>query len=289
MNKSFLTVAALGLVLAGTGGALARFASAEWLRQPQTLGADEVFEDKPTASLVGGFRTSTASFLYARAHEYMHGGIVFRAATPFEEMSGRRLASHGDELESHHGAAETSSVPEGEADPRGYWGKIERETQPFMDIRHHGHRDLREALPLFRMMTWSDPHFIEGYSMGTYLIFSAADNDNLPRAMKFLEEGIENNPHSYILHKDRGQYQLYNFKNADEAKKSFLAAAQAIESAPKERLNDRKAEEAWTGLVQAFRKMGETESEIEWARRGLKRFPDCQSCKITLRRQGLKE
>ena len=289
MNKSLFALAALGLVMATTSGALARFASAEWLRQPQTLGADEVFEEKPAASLVGGFRTSTASFLYGRAHEYMHGGVIFRAATPFEEMTGKRIASHGDNLDSHHGAAETSTVPEGESDPRGYWGAIERETQPFIDIRFHGHRDLKEALPLFRMMTWSDPHFVEGYSMGTYLIFSAADNRNLQRAMEFLEEGIEHNPKSYILHKDRGQYQLYNFKNADEAGKSFLAAARAIESAPKERLNERKAEEAWTGLVQAFRKMGDTKNEVEWARRGLKRFPDCQSCKVTLRRQGLKQ
>jgi len=286
-TSSTLKIWAAAMLVAFVGGASAKSASREWLKQPVTEGSMDVFEDKPAASMVGGFRSSTAEFLYARAHEYMHGGVIFRAATPFEEMTGARMATHGDSLESHHGAAETSVTPEGERDPRGYWGVIERETQPFIDIRHHGHRDLKEALPLFRLMTWSDPHFVEGYTLGAYLIFCAADNRNVPRAVEFLEEGIANNPESFVLRREYGQYLLYNLKQTEKARNSFLAAARLIERAPKGKIDELKAEEAWAGLVQAFRKMGDKESEIEWARRGLVRFPLCESCRITLRRYKL--
>ena len=227
----------------------------------------------------------------------MHGGVVFRAATEAEIESGRRLAAHGDSLEDHHGTRETSVVPEAEYDPRTFWGELERGTQPWMDIRRHGHRDLAEALPLFRMMTWSDPHFTEGYDMGSYLVFSAAKDRNVERAMEFLKEGIDNNPNSWRLHKSYGHYALNNKKDTELALTHLQRAVEILEAKarlPKteqtERQNmiqDMETSQTWNEFIQALRKSGRKEDAIRWSRRCMEVNAPCPSGRRTLKVYGL--
>lgn len=284
---------ALGVLYAC--GCCVRASLPEYGREPDTFGSLDVYEHKPATTLVGEFRGTIAGFLYMRADEYMHGGVVMRPATQQEVESGVRLASHGDAMRDTHGGGETSIVPEPERDQRGFWGNIERDTQPFMDIRHHQHRDMRESLPLFRMMTWCDPHFVEGYNFGAFIVFSAADGDRLKRAMEFLEEGIRNNPQSYILHTEYGMYQMNNAKNYAVARDHFEQAVKILEPLPQEQLekiNDRdqlQAEHAWEYLVLAYRKLGDKDNEIMWARKGLKRFPDSPTMHRTLKRYNVPE
>jgi len=291
-----LALVAVVALLAGMGKLLGT-ALPELIRQPDTEGAQEVFEDKPTASIVGEFRTSAASYLYGKAHEYMHGGVIFRAATEAEIESGKRLATHGDSLEDHHGTRETSVVPEAEYDPRTFWGELERGTQPWMDIRHHGHRDLAESLPLFRMMTWSDPHFIEGYDMGSYLVFSAAKDHNLGRAMAFLEEGIANNPNAWRLHKTYGHYALTQKKDATLALQHLEKAVAILEARARrpqkeldsrqKMINDMEVSQTWNEFIQSLRKLNRREEAILWSRRCLEVNAPCPAGKRTLQIYGL--
>ncbi len=286
MTRSLLELAAAAAVFAGCG-VLIRPAQGEAARQPDTTGYHEVFEDRPAPSIIGEFRTTLGSYLFCKADEYMHGGVVMRAATETELVAGARLASHGDNLNEHHGEAATSVIPERERDPRGPLGDIERETQPFMDIRHHQHRDLKESLPLYRMMTWSDPHFIEAYSTGAYLVFSAAEDHNVPRALDFLAEGLRFNPNSHVLHKDYAHYHLNNVRNYRIAKRHFLRAVELADRAPRERVDAHFQEEMWNELVLTFRKLNDRKNEIAWARRGLERFPGSPVMRRTLKRHGV--
>lgn len=284
----FSALAAIGVVF--VGGWAAGQTLTEYQREPDTFGAQQVYEDKPVTSLVGEFRGTLAGFLYARADEYMHGGVIMRAATPQEIDSGARLASHGDDMRDTHGKGETSVIPEPERDARGFWGQLERDTQPFMDIRHHKHKDITEALPLFRMMTWSDPHFVEAYNFGAFLVFSAAKDHNLQRALEFLEEGIKNNPRSYVLHTEYGQYQLNNAKNVVEAQKHFMASTLIVESTPPAEIekvdpqDQEEAERGWEYLVITYRKQGDYANELLWAKKGLQRYPDSPTFHRSLKR-----
>ena len=294
-----LTTALLTLVVLALSGKLLGTALPELLKQPDTEGAQEVFEDKPTASIVGEFRTSAASYLYSKAHEYMHGGVIFRAATEQEISSGKRLAGHGDSLEDHHGTRETSVVPEADYDPRTFWGELERRTQPWMDIRHHGHNDLAEALPLFRMMTWSDPHFIEGYDMGSYLVFSAAKDNKVERAMDFLAEGIAHNPNAWRLHKSYGHYALTLKKDGPLALKHLQKAVEILEARAKlpkreqtarqDMIQDMEVSQAWNEFIQALRKVGKREEAIRWSRRCIEVDAPCPSGRRTLKIYGIRD
>ena len=286
-------------------GVSAKVALPDHLIQPSSEGANEVYEEKPTTSIVGEFRTSVASYLYGKAHEYMHGGVVFRAATDTEVANGRRTASHGDSLEAHHGSQETTVIPEQEFDPRSLWGELDRGTQPWMDIRQHGHRDLSEALPLFRMMTWADPHFIEGYEMGSYLVFSSATNKRVDRAMKFLEEGIANNPGSYRLHKSYGHYALTITKQNELALEHLEKAVSIIEArqlAKRTQRNDSMTEgqqrvaqiedleqsQAWNEFIQVLRKLERKEEAIRWSKRCIEVNAPCPSGRRALEVYGVK-
>lgn len=272
------------LVVVGT---MAMGALPEAMRQPSAQGSQDVFEEKPTTSVVGGFRTTLAGYLFAKSHEYLHGGVVMRPATQAEIAQEARIASHGDQLKDHHGVGETTGVPEPERDVRGVWGTVERQTQPFMDIRHHGHRDASEALPLFRMMTWSDPHFVEAYSMGAHLVFSGVRERNVEKALEFLDEGIANNPDAYVLRADAGGYNFYNLKRLDHALEHYRAAASIIERTPDSKLDLLHAEQTWGAMVQVYRRSGDRENEIAFAHRGLRRFPTSAPCRVTFRRYGL--
>ncbi|MDX1931577.1 MAG: hypothetical protein SFU56_03135 [Capsulimonadales bacterium] len=294
--KLYFAIPAVALL--ALNGFLLRAALPEMLRQPDTEGAEEVYEEKPTTSILGEFRTSLASYLYGRAHEYMHGGVVFRAATESEVQKGKRVAAHGDSLEDHHGSQETSVVPESEYDPRSFWGDIERGAQPWMDIRRHGHRDLAEALPLFRMMTWTDPHFVEGYDMGSYLVFCAAKDRNVDRALEFLAEGIANNPGSFRLQKSYGHYLLANKGQPEEALVHLRKAVEILErraakgggtdrTQRQQLIDDIEVSQTWNEFIMALRKTNRREEAIRWSRRCIEINAPCASGVRTLKIYGL--
>ena len=281
----------LGIGTLFVSGWAAGQALPEYGREPDTFGAQQVYEDKPVTSLVGEFRGTLAGFLYARSDEYMHGGVIMRATTEHEmERGGIRLASHGDDMRDTHGKGETSVIPEAERDARGVWGQLERETQPFMDIRHHKHKDISEALPLFRMMTWSDPHFVEAYNFGAFLVFSAAKDHNLQRALDFLEEGLRNNPRSYVLYTEYGQYQFNNAKNFTLAQEHFMKATQIVEATPASQIekvdaqDQEEAERGWEYLVITYRRQNDRANELLWAQKGLKRYPNSATFHRSLKR-----
>src|SRR5207244_6715849 len=70
----------------------------------------------------------------------------------------------------------------------------ERDVKPYNDMSHHTHRDPKEALPLFRLMTWSNPHFVQGYATGAVMI--ATTEKAIAAALTFIQEGETNNPES---------------------------------------------------------------------------------------------
>lgn len=273
---------AAAVVFMVASGPIAFLAVPENFRTPDTTGETDVYDKEIGASIVGEFRSSLAEYLFVKADEYMHRGVIKRKSTDAEANAGAWQVVGGEVELDKQDAGQVSMIPEPPRDPRGVWGYIERDTKPWEDVRHHGHEPL-EALPLYRLMTWADPTFIDGYDAGALAIDASSVSNSSNRAYNFLAEGVRNNPKSYLLHKDLGEY-LLRFHRSSDADRQF---EEAIRCLPKGPAPDR-TEQLWQELVQSCRTAGFKEKEIRFARQGLTLYPDDITFTKSLAKYGLK-
>jgi tetratricopeptide (TPR) repeat protein len=270
MYRILLIVISL-VMTAYIAGVLALHVTPEYKVNPDPLVMAELYEEHAVTSLMGEFRSTLSGYLWAKADEYLHGGVRMRPMTSFEISSGAYSASDGgDAGHEHH--QETSVVPEQSRDPRGYWGVIEREVKPWFDIRSHSHKPPEEAIPLFRFMTWVDPHFIGGYLTGSYLIFSAHDG-NLEQALSFLSEGLTKNPNSVALHTEYGRYMLNNVKDYHVAEHHLRRAVELSDHVKSNEWEQDAILDAYRFLVLLLEREGKISEARSYAKQGLSKFP----------------
>lgn len=176
--------------------------------QPVGLDAQDT---NASASLVGQFRTNASAWLWMRTDLYLHNGVEMRPLTAAEKREGKDAdhAAHEDGIEE---GEITTVVPPKEHDFRGVFGDIERLTTAYQPMGGHTHNEPRNALPLFRLMTWLDPQFLRGWTIGASVIAQ----DDTDAAIAYLKEGLTKNPRSLALHGDIGR--LYAAKNKDFTK-----------------------------------------------------------------------
>jgi len=85
----------------------------------------------------------------------------------------------------------------------------------------------KHTLPLLRLITWLDNHFILAYDFGGY--FLAVNQDKPREGVAFLKEGLKNNPDDYDLHQTLAFIYFHKIKNYGEAVKyGKLALKNAI-------------------------------------------------------------
>ncbi len=258
---------------------------------PQSLPASqqEALESHAGASLFGQFRSGIADFLWIKVEKYLHNGVDLRGLTEVEKQAGAaqrvRSADGKESGNRQHDGSETTVVPNRAADWRGVLGDVERQTQPFADMTHHTHRDPKEALPLFRLMTWSNPHFVLGYTTGAVMI--ARDRRHTEEALAFLEEGARNNPESLGIATCLGWLLTTRAKRYDDALPHLRRAI-----ALGERLDPRTASEddvenyqdAYRWLVNNRASANDPAGARAAALAGLRVFPKDVSCRTYLQR-----
>jgi tetratricopeptide (TPR) repeat protein len=225
LQRAGAALLAAGLVL--TGGWL-RAAVTPQMDAPQALSDidQEHLETAAPASLFGEVRGSVADYLWMKADRIIHNGVEMRALTLSERRQRERWRSSqapGQETAvARHEAGETTVVPNREADHRGILGDLEREIKPYMDMRHHRHRDPGETAALFRLMTWANPRFVQAWVVGANVL---AENLNRPKeAVKFLREGAEKNPDNLQIQVEIGRYLLYKYHDGPTAEQYFRRA-----------------------------------------------------------------
>lgn len=193
------------------------------------------------ATLMGGFRTSASDLMFIKTERYLHGGVAYRhepgeaehaehewqaegeAETEEHAPAGHvhdhdhgHEHEHGDDPEHGHEFACGSqgletAIPRAAADFRGWIGDLYREVKPWRDPSEaHVHTDGRELLPWFRLMTVSDPTYVQGYLAGGFWL----QQEGTTAAWEFIEEGLRNNPGAFPLYVSRG---LLRVKQAREA------------------------------------------------------------------------
>lgn len=190
--------------MAVSGAAISGIESLIGVKSQQLASAEE----SSSASLLGQFRTNASSWLWLRTDLYLHNGVEMRQMTTAERLSSlpSSAAAPGEEL--HDESAATTVIPPKARDFRGLVGNIERETSAYAPMAGHKHNSPRDALPLFRLMTWIDPGFIQGWTVGAMAIAQDRNPVATERAFQFLREGLAANPSDVQILADIGRMSI---------------------------------------------------------------------------------
>jgi hypothetical protein len=130
----------------------------------------------------------------------------------------------------HHGDGEVVAtiIRTKGNDFRGFLGDLEREIKPWRDPSlPHQHTAGTELLPWFRLATLGNPQNERAYMIGTWWLKTLATEEQRLEGLKFIEEGIANNPNSFALQLSRG-YLLRDLKRNKEAHQAFMKAAELL-------------------------------------------------------------
>lgn len=217
------------LVLACVAGLLASSVSSVRLQvQPvQKFEGLEAHENAAGATLLGQFRSTVASWLFLRADLYLHNGVQMRPLTNFEQQSGvKAQAAHESEEKIDEGEHLVTAIPDSKQDFRGVLGDLERATNSFKNMDDHVHNDPIATWPLYRLMTWADPHFIEGWTLGSTILAWQRNPASIRQAHEFLSEGLVENPNQLELLIQRCSLQIQYEKKTDDAFPTLLKAVQ---------------------------------------------------------------
>ena len=170
----------------------------------------EMAEQRSASTVFGEFRTSARDMLWARTETYLHGGVAYRPkpSQPDDDGCMNEDAEHKhDEAECPSLRTHESVIPDAEKDWRGPLGDWERQVQPYFAPGHHHHNDIKETLPLFRLMVIADPHFAKAYVVGANVICDSPSR--VGEALAFLQDGLSMNPQSIEIHTEIGRYRTY--------------------------------------------------------------------------------
>lgn len=251
----------------------------------------EKLEQVASASLFGQFRSNISDFLWLKVDKYLHSGVDMRGLTKEEKErdSAERVRNGKTEAGHREHTDETTIVPTARTDWRGVLGNVERDIKPFSDMGAHAHRDPQEALPLFRLMTWSNPKFVQGYTTGAVMM--ARDKKARQEALDFLAEGERKNPDSVEI---QATFAFLLMKG--ESKRYAEAAVHAEKGLANIKLKDIKtlSEDevaAWQDCIRwrvlAYRDSQQHQKAIHAAREGLAQFPGDSTSTRLLKDKGL--
>ena len=184
---------------------------------PQGL---EAHETHAAASLLGQFRTSASSWLWVRTDLYLHNGVEMRPLSGAEVAAGRKgVGGHDDGHESiMNDDGIVSVVPSASDDFRGVLGDVERAVSAYKDMKGHEHRDPKQALPLFRLMTWLDPQFVTAWVTGATVIARDTSESGTAKAIAFLDEAETHNPNSCAVPTEKARLLISRRKDVRSAK-----------------------------------------------------------------------
>ncbi len=178
------------------------------------------------ALVFGEARKVVSGGLYDRADLYFHGGIQAAADNCAEQAAEGRggalaaaaagSAAHADE----DGHAETGLVGE----RWDLWSRLNRRIHPTEDRHASGVRELKEVVPWLWAAAAADPHNTLAYGVGAYWL--ARELGRVDEALRFIGEGIRNNPDSCELEFCRGEllYLRPRGKRDPATMKAFSAA-----------------------------------------------------------------
>ncbi|WFB37690.1 hypothetical protein P3T73_07945 [Kiritimatiellota bacterium B12222] len=215
----------------------------------KNIQAKEEMNHSALGIVLGEFRTSLSDMFYMQTENFLHYGVAFVPHEHEKHSEASEMVSewtevddeagedehamheghdhehivdhdedvHGEGHEGHEGHGheheELTVIPSAEHDFRAWVGEMHRAIKPWQ-APGEAHRVASDAevVPLFRMMTLADPHYVKGYQVGAYWIQQL----DAEAASKFLAEGLQNNPDSFELYLMRGMLHLKQARSLGE-------------------------------------------------------------------------
>ncbi len=193
--------------------------------------------------MFGEVRTAVSDIMMIKTERYLHSGIgyvpktdqgVLSVTAAMENMDAHQTelgAEHDPETIDLNDAGSPTVIRGEEQDFRGFIGRLHRAVAPYQPAGQvHEHTDGRELLPWFRVMTMSDPNFVQGYATGSWWLKSREPD----QALAFVDEGIRNNPQAFQIYVTKGQILLLKARrqnpdifNPDDETRAILNEALA--------------------------------------------------------------
>ncbi|HTQ09137.1 MAG TPA: hypothetical protein VMI31_03615 [Fimbriimonadaceae bacterium] len=162
---------------------------------PVRVSGLDAHDGSAAASLLGQFRTNISAWLWVHTDLYLHNGVHMRPITDAERKAGIQI--EGPRADSViYKEVSITLVPSPERDYRGIVGDVDRAVNAWKPMKNHTHNDPMQTLPLFRLMTWLDPQFIDGWTTGASVLARDRSPAGTAKAMKLLNEGLAQNPDS---------------------------------------------------------------------------------------------
>lgn len=183
------------------------------------------------AQMLGEVRTSMSDMMFIKTERYLHSGIAYVPQADVGSLSIQSTTAAFEEQQEHEHAPDTGEhqpavhthadgtahpldevcqpgrptvIKQPEEDFRGFIGHLHRAVKPWQSPdQAHKHGDGIELLPWFRVMTLSDPHYVRGYSVGSWWL----KRRDPQAAWQFAEEGLRHNPEAFSIHYIKGQLQ----------------------------------------------------------------------------------
>jgi hypothetical protein len=219
------------------------------------------------SSLVGQFQTSASGWLWDYTEVYLNNGIKLR------KMSEHEKKEAGLNDGKNHGAL---IIPRAEADFRGIMGDVERHISAWSPTQSFRPNDPRQTLPLFRLMTWFDPYFVEGWTTGAMVVGLGRKVEANQRAREFLREGLRHNPDCVDIPTMFAMLCITREKDLGLAEKYLEIAIKngksRFEVLPQDELDALQNAYRWLALV--YRDTGQPGKLHEIAQEGLRYFPE---------------
>jgi tetratricopeptide (TPR) repeat protein len=198
-----------------------------------------------------------AETIWAKTEEYLHNGIGKGLDEP-----GSNCGEQHDERHHH---------TQHEDDWKGPLRNLARQMRPWAD-HHLEHAPTEELLPWFRVIAWCNPHFVQVYVDGAYIL--SWESKRPREAVEFLRQGLRLNPEAIQLYTALGDLYLYNLKKGREAYPYYVAAYEIGRRLRNPSEDENLAyRDAFRGLVFVYRQFGNKEWERRLAAEGLEHFP----------------
>lgn len=110
-----------------------------------------------------------------------------------------------------------------------------------------------DIMPIIRLQTWLDPHYVKGYYIGGWHL--AFNLDRVEEGIKFLEEGIGFNPKEPLLYLELSR--ICFFKTRDYRRARYYA----VKAARLSRTKDELADSLWL-LSRSCERIGRKEEAL---------------------------
>ncbi|MBI3912191.1 MAG: hypothetical protein HY320_14835 [Armatimonadetes bacterium] len=259
------TAVLLAVALAGLGGIVPTLSGLErYIRVPAGAGS-------PADSLLGQARVATSSFLWQQVENTLHAGAaVGTACVDKHPMHDDHAAPEG----APPAGATMAHAPSPRADFRGFLGELESQIHPTFAAGGHYHENPEKTIPLFRLMTWANPYFVSGYTVGANILCDAGRH--VGEAIAFLQEGEHHNPFSIEIQTELGRYFVYYLRHyalAEQHLHRALDLARGRDAMPPD-----EAEAVWNAyrwLALAYQAWGKHSQAVAVAKEGRRRVgPD---------------